>query len=691
MTVSSGFFNSVNHDRLYDAEQFSSIFDGVITDGVYLNYGDALRVTAVPNQNSCVVVGIGRAWFDHTWTFNDAPLSFTMDPPNEMITRVDAIVIDVDRRKDVRANSIIYVKGSGATPGEPPVLLKEELHRQYPICYIRRTPGSNAPVKQSEIEYLVGTDDCPAVTTVLETLNLENLWLQLDSEFNIWWDGIRDLIDDDHPVLDLQNQIDELRKKLEATPTGLLERYILDMFKTGDFGLNVKTFQFTGGETMEKPYKFSEPTPGYVRPNTTYAPNTQMEGITPDGGFVNIYFPEDSGVNSNIYSRVSVSRRTSDGVNTDNNLDNMIITCARGSRSYIYTNTDTYPSTFCIAFYGRKSRTWGDDDSVSAGKTKIYITVLSITISSDDVLQYSKTCEYVSDEVTDTSWSYLGGPSLCKKTTAGNTIIWACYGTNSIGASGDRDYGLYTANNNWLARVSSDGAVSNIHRSTSGPIYITEDYQGLVENNGSGKYTYYIDYDHDLACETSYGMAGKAIEYVADDYWVEIDETTLETTRHIKDGNKYSSTGYEYPEWETTKYLVQTFDLSEANGVSVSKKEAGSKVSDGFTSEHVADYFLGASNAGGGLPEGTFLAIEDSGRYYGLTSSGEQLAIGADGGAAVLKAKASSVPSIDKEKVLSVAKGYLNTSKGVVYVIANNGLYDTTKYPARTYIGLERE
>ena len=34
MAVTSGFFNSVNHDRLYDAEQLSSIFDGIIIDGV---------------------------------------------------------------------------------------------------------------------------------------------------------------------------------------------------------------------------------------------------------------------------------------------------------------------------------------------------------------------------------------------------------------------------------------------------------------------------------------------------------------------------------------------------------------------------------------------------------------------------------------------------------------------------------
>ena len=69
MTITSGFFNSVNHDRLYDAEQVSSIFDGIIKDGVYESIGDAFMVTPNSDLNDSIIVGTGRAWFDHTWTY----------------------------------------------------------------------------------------------------------------------------------------------------------------------------------------------------------------------------------------------------------------------------------------------------------------------------------------------------------------------------------------------------------------------------------------------------------------------------------------------------------------------------------------------------------------------------------------------------------------------------------------------
>ena len=62
MSLTSGFFNSVNQDRRYNAEQMSAIFDGVINDGVFANIGTAFEVKA--SSGYTVNIGIGRAWFN---------------------------------------------------------------------------------------------------------------------------------------------------------------------------------------------------------------------------------------------------------------------------------------------------------------------------------------------------------------------------------------------------------------------------------------------------------------------------------------------------------------------------------------------------------------------------------------------------------------------------------------------------
>ena len=207
MTVSSGFFNSVNHDRLYDAEQVSSIFDGIIEDGVYESIGEAFMVKPYADGNDTVIVGTGRAWFDHTWTLNDAQFSITLDPPNTLLGRIDTIVIDVDRRDSVRKNSIIVASGTPSDSPVAPALLNEELHKQYPIADIKVNPGVSGVISASNITYRVGTDACPLVTGPLEALNITNYVAQMEATFDEWhndvkeeWDtwyqGVKDVFDD---------------------------------------------------------------------------------------------------------------------------------------------------------------------------------------------------------------------------------------------------------------------------------------------------------------------------------------------------------------------------------------------------------------------------------------------------------------------------------------------------------------
>lgn len=207
MTISSGFFNSVNHDRLYDAEQFGSLFDGIINDGVYEHVGDAFKVTPNSDVNDSVIVGTGRAWFNHTWILNNAQYSITLNPPNLVAPRYDAIALDIDRRDSVRKNSIVVVEGTPASDPQYPSMVNEELHSQYPIAYIRMNPGNSDIISAENITYNVGNSTCPLVTGPLEVINDDNFFAQmnanfttfkndLDEEFTTWFEGIKDLIDD---------------------------------------------------------------------------------------------------------------------------------------------------------------------------------------------------------------------------------------------------------------------------------------------------------------------------------------------------------------------------------------------------------------------------------------------------------------------------------------------------------------
>jgi len=46
MSVTYGFYDSYNGDRVYNADQFSSFYDGLINDGVYSSVGQRFYVAA---------------------------------------------------------------------------------------------------------------------------------------------------------------------------------------------------------------------------------------------------------------------------------------------------------------------------------------------------------------------------------------------------------------------------------------------------------------------------------------------------------------------------------------------------------------------------------------------------------------------------------------------------------------------
>ena len=184
MSVTSGFFNSLNSDRRYNAEQMSAIFDGIIKDGVFASIGTAFTVSAV--SGFTVNVGIGRAWFDSIWVYNDAILPLTFDIPEVVLDRIDAIVIEINKTEEVRAGSIKIVKGSPASIPQRPTLTKNAYVTQYPLAYVEINAG-RVSVSQSMITSMIGTSECPYITGILQVQNIDNIVAQWQAQWTEWY------------------------------------------------------------------------------------------------------------------------------------------------------------------------------------------------------------------------------------------------------------------------------------------------------------------------------------------------------------------------------------------------------------------------------------------------------------------------------------------------------------------------
>ena len=188
MALTYGFYNSVEGDRTYDAIQFGRIFDGLITDGIYANYEQGMAVMASENAGE-VIIQPGRAWFNHTWSYNDSNYVMTAPAPEVLLDRIDALVLDIDTSLAARENKFMWVTGEPSSKPVKPTLIHTVTHNQYALCYVHRYPETTT-IKAADITNVIGRET-PFVAGVLNPIDVSTYIDQWDNEFHTWEDSTR--------------------------------------------------------------------------------------------------------------------------------------------------------------------------------------------------------------------------------------------------------------------------------------------------------------------------------------------------------------------------------------------------------------------------------------------------------------------------------------------------------------------
>lgn len=229
MSISCGFYNSVNGDRRYGSPQMSALFDGVINDGVFMHVGGALMTT--PGSGMSVIVAPGRAWFDRTWTYNDSDYPLTISPSEAVLNRIDAIILETNSSDEVRNNTIKVVKGTpGTSPKKPQPLNTDTVH-QHILAYVTVGAGVSE-ITEANIEIMVGKTECPFVTAILETTDITDLMNQWQAQFDKWFANVEYTLSGD-VAGKLQTQIDALDR---------VQRERGVFYENGDVLSNLKTY-----------------------------------------------------------------------------------------------------------------------------------------------------------------------------------------------------------------------------------------------------------------------------------------------------------------------------------------------------------------------------------------------------------------------------------------------------------------
>lgn len=194
MAITYGYFNSLNGDRTYSADQMSEYFKGLVSDGVYESVGGALQVLASQDPSlsgMAVAVQTGRALIDCRWLENDAVYSVVLRP-SQSLDRYTAVIVRLDYTN--RLMTITTKDGTPAPSPTMPEMTNTESIKEICLAQIH-VPAGTPTISQSNITDMRASSQCGWVTGLIEQVDTSQLFLQWQTAYEEFYQNFQDWFD----------------------------------------------------------------------------------------------------------------------------------------------------------------------------------------------------------------------------------------------------------------------------------------------------------------------------------------------------------------------------------------------------------------------------------------------------------------------------------------------------------------
>ena len=186
MTIRSGFFNSKNGDRKYNARDISKYFDKLVSSGVFPNPSTQLQVVATTGMTLNVLPG--RGLIDCQWIDNDANHILTVDQSDVVLNRIDAVVMKCDLTEDVRSITIEMKKGTLSTQPVAPAMTRNEYVQEYCLATVYVGKLVNEITQSNITDTRPDTRVCGWVTGLIEQVDTSTLFAQWQDAYTRFYD-----------------------------------------------------------------------------------------------------------------------------------------------------------------------------------------------------------------------------------------------------------------------------------------------------------------------------------------------------------------------------------------------------------------------------------------------------------------------------------------------------------------------
>lgn len=177
--ISSGFYDSVNGDRLYSAADMNKPYKRVIADGIFPTPQGTpstdFQVVAVSGMSVAVLAG--NAMIGARWAENTDDVGITIAGNSSSSPRIDSIFLHIDTGMDTRAAGVVYRQGTAAGTPTAPAMVRTDNITELRLADILVAPSA-AIITQANITDQRGGSDCPWVAGLIQQVDTSALFDQ---------------------------------------------------------------------------------------------------------------------------------------------------------------------------------------------------------------------------------------------------------------------------------------------------------------------------------------------------------------------------------------------------------------------------------------------------------------------------------------------------------------------------------
>lgn len=212
MSERSGFFDaqlteSGNYDRTYQALDFAKLFSLFFRNGVFISPSSNLQVVA--KESLTVTVKAGQAFIDGYWYELTEDMDITLNPNETAYETLCVIACQLNKAE----RKISLVKKENVSSSLP---ANNGTVHELVLAQISLGVGSATISDSNIVDLRSASAYCGFVKGTVDEIDTTDLFLQFTTQFNEWFDGVKEVLDEDTAgnllgkITELQSQVNNL-------------------------------------------------------------------------------------------------------------------------------------------------------------------------------------------------------------------------------------------------------------------------------------------------------------------------------------------------------------------------------------------------------------------------------------------------------------------------------------------------